>query len=223
MRLRAGEQRYFSLVLADREPLISMSRTVVLDAFERTVHFWRSWCANGRYDGAYAEAVERSALVLKLVTYARSGAVVAAPTASLPEEIGGVRNRDYRFCWLRDASMTLRAFVALGYYDEGARFLAWMLHSTRLSWPELRVLYDVYGETKLDERKLEWLPGYADSRPIRIGNDLRKQLQLDVFGEVIDAAFEYARRSGRALDNAMQRMLRGFGDTVCRRWREPDA
>ena len=221
-RLAAGERRYFSLTFADREPLVSMPAAAAARALERTVRFWQSWCATCRYDGPYREAVLRSALVLKLMTYAPSGAVVAAPTTSLPEKIGGVRNWDYRYCWLRDASMTLRAFVALGYYDEGSRFLAWMLHSTRLSWPELHVLYDVYGETGLKERTLDGVTGYANSRPVRVGNEARAQLQLDVYGEVIDAAFEYARRAGRRFDDATQKMLRGFGATVCRRWREPD-
>jgi len=222
VRLAAGERRYFSLSFADREPLVSMSPPAAARALERTVQFWQSWCARCRYQGPYREAVMRSALVLKLMAYAPSGAVVAAPTTSLPEKIGGVRNWDYRYCWLRDASMTLRAFVALGYYEEGSRFLAWMLHSTRLSWPELHVLYDVYGETELKERTLAGVAGYAGSRPVRVGNEARAQLQLDVYGEVIDAAFEYARRSQRQFDRATQRMLRGFGTTVCRRWREPD-
>jgi GH15 family glucan-1,4-alpha-glucosidase len=139
----------------------------------------------------------------------------------LPERIGGERNWDYRYCWLRDASLTLRALFALGYNEEALAFVDWMLHSTRLTRPELQVLYSVYGEARLPESTLCHLEGYAGSRPVRIGNDAHGQLQLDVYGEVLDAVYRFARRGGR-FDRETARLLEGLGRTVCRRWREPD-
>jgi GH15 family glucan-1,4-alpha-glucosidase len=221
-RLRRGERRYLSLVYSHGEPAVIPSfggeaeRKIGL-----TIGWWREWATRCRYAGPYRTAVVRSALALKLLTYAPSGAVVAAPTTSLPERIGGIRNWDYRYCWLRDASLTLQALIDLGYGEEAQAFLAWMLDSTRLTWPELRVLYDVHGETRLRERELAHLAGYGASRPVRIGNDAENQLQLDVYGEVVDAAFEFVRRGGR-LDGPTARLLVGLGKTVVRRWREPD-
>jgi GH15 family glucan-1,4-alpha-glucosidase len=159
--------------------------------------------------------------------------VIAAPTTSLPEEIGGSRNWDYRYCWLRDASWTLTAFFDLGFRDEGQAFFSWLLYATRMRTAEpashrwtprlriLNVLYDVHGEVRLGERELPWLEGYAGSRPVRIGNGAHGQLQLDIFGEVAQAAFEYVERGG-TLDAPEGRLLRQLGETVSRLWREPD-
>jgi GH15 family glucan-1,4-alpha-glucosidase len=220
--IAAGERKHLSLVYSTDAPgVIPLLQDAARDKVERSIRWWRDWANRGTYDGPYRDAVMRSALVLKLMTYAPSGAVVAAPTTSLPEEIGGVRNWDYRYCWLRDASLTLRALFDLGYAEEAEAYLSWILHATRLTWPELQVLYDVFGEAHLPESELPHLSGYANSRPVRVGNDAHGQLQLDVYGEVIDAVTCFVARGGR-IDRDTARMLTGLGETICRRWREPD-
>ncbi len=220
--IRAGEQYSLSLSYTQEAPaVIPPLGQFTRERVERSARWWRAWANSFSYDGPYDEMVLRSALVLKLLAYAPSGAVVAAPTTSLPERIGGVRNWDYRYCWLRDASFTLRALLDVGFHDEAHAFLGWILHATRLTQPELRVIYDVFGWTDLPERTLHHLEGYAGSRPVRVGNAAHDQLQLDIYGEVIDAVARYAR-GGVRFDKDTQRLLRGFGDTVCRRWREPD-
>jgi GH15 family glucan-1,4-alpha-glucosidase len=222
VRIRTGERKYLSLTYSREAPaVIAPLGEAARERIERTVRWWQGWANRCTYEGPYRDAVVRSALALKLMTYAPSGALVAAPTTSLPEAIGGVRNWDYRYCWLRDASFTLRALYALGYREEAEAFDGWVLHATRLTWPELHILYDVFGEAKLPERELPHLEGYAGSRPVRIGNDAQGQFQLDLYGEVVDAAAQFAKRGGR-FDRDTSRMLDGLGRTVCRRWREPD-
>jgi GH15 family glucan-1,4-alpha-glucosidase len=221
-RIRIGERKYLSLTYSREAPaVIAPLGEAARERIERTVRWWQEWANRCTYDGPYRDVVVRSALALKLMTYAPSGALVAAPTTSLPETIGGVRNWDYRYCWLRDASFTLRALYALGYREEAEAYIGWLLHATRLTWPELQVLYDVFGEARLPERELVHLEGYAGSRPVRIGNDAQGQLQLDVYGEVINGTARFLDRGGR-FDRDTSRMLDGLGRTVCRRWREPD-
>ncbi|MDX1654251.1 MAG: glycoside hydrolase family 15 protein [Candidatus Competibacteraceae bacterium] len=217
-----GQRHYLSLGYTCRDvAAIAPLGTEADTRLEATLAWWRDWGVACRYQGPYREAVVRSALTLKLMTYSLSGAVVAAPTTSLPEWIGGGRNWDYRYCWLRDAALILEAFMELGYRHEAAAFLDWLLHATRLTWPRLKVLYDVYGEVHLPEQELGHLEGYRHSRPVRLGNDAREQLQLDVYGAVIHAALGFIRLGGR-LGRAEARVLEGFGRTVRRCWREPD-
>jgi GH15 family glucan-1,4-alpha-glucosidase len=220
--LRAGERRFVSLVGAEGGPaVLPPLGHAAQRSIDCTVTWWQNWAGRCHYHGAHRDAVLRSALTLKLMCYAPSGAVVAAPTTSLPEYLGGVRNWDYRYCWLRDASLTLQALFDLGYHAEAEAFVSWLIQATRLSRPELRIMYDVYGETRLRERELPHLDGFAGSRPVRIGNGARSQLQLDVYGEVLHAVYEFVLRGGR-LDRSTAGMLVGLGNTVCRRWREPD-
>jgi GH15 family glucan-1,4-alpha-glucosidase len=225
-KLAAGERRFVSLSSVTAEPAVFLPLGAAAAArLARSLTWWEDWSAGCRYAGPWAEEVLRSLLTLKLLTYAPSGAVVAAPTTSLPEEIGGSRNWDYRYCWLRDTSWTLTSFFDLGLPAEGEAFFSWLLYATRVrSAPHLRilnVLYDVYGRTRKGEREVPWLEGYAGSRPVRLGNGAARQLQLDVFGEVVLAAYEYVERGG-ILDPLEGRLLRQLGDTVRRLWREPD-
>lgn len=220
--LRAGDVRHLSLTFEDEwvaalPPLGPHAR----DAIQRSVDWWRDWASRLTYEGPCREAVLRSALALKLLVYAPSGAILAAPTTSLPERLGGGLNWDYRFCWLRDAALTMRALFGLGFVEEAEAFLSWLLHSTRLTQPELRILYDVHGNKPKPERTLPHLAGHAGSRPVRIGNAAIDQLQLDVYGEVIDAAAQFVRQGG-TLDRETQRMLRSFGEYVCRHWSQAD-
>jgi GH15 family glucan-1,4-alpha-glucosidase len=220
--MRAGEKHYFSLSYVQNDvgviPPLGEQAEYRLRC---TQDWWRRWSDSCRYEGPYRKQVMRSAITLKLLHYSLSGAVVAAPTSSLPEAVGADRNWDYRFCWLRDASITLRAFNGIGYYYEGEAFLDWLLHATRLTLPRLQVVYDIFGETELRETALPHLEGYRGSRPVRIGNGAHPQRQLDVYGNVIAAAAEHARCGG-GLDRYDQHLLLQLGDTIRREWRLPD-
>jgi GH15 family glucan-1,4-alpha-glucosidase len=221
-RIRAGDRRFLSLGYAKGDiAVFAPLGSAATRRCEATVKWWSGWANQCRYEGPYRDAVRRSALTLKMLTHAISGAVVAAPTTSLPETIGGERNWDYRYCWLRDAALTMRAFTGLGYMDEARRFLDWLLHTTRLTWPELQIVYDIYGRPELPETELTHWRGHRESRPVRIGNAAQKQLQLDVYGNVLFAARNFAEAGGE-LRWTEARLLRGFGESVCRLWREPD-
>jgi GH15 family glucan-1,4-alpha-glucosidase len=220
--LRAGDRRSLSLAhTADAPQVFPALGKAVERRIELTCHWWNAWCETCTYDGPYRTHVLRSALALKLLTFAPSGAVVAAPTTSLPECIGGVRNWDYRYCWLRDASMTFRALNDLGFEDEARAFLSWLMHATWLSQPKMKVMYDVWGETRLPERELEHLRGYKDSKPVRAGNAAADQVQLDVYGALADSVFEHVSRGGM-LSHSAQRLMSGIGRVVSTLWREPD-
>ncbi len=221
-RLRAGERAQFSLSYTEDAPaVLPYLGEKATERIRTSQRWWEEWAARAKYGGPYREAVIRSALILKLLTYASSGAVIAAATSSLPERIGADLNWDYRYCWLRDASLTVRALIGLGYWEEAHAFLSWMLHATRLTQPELRIVYTVFGENAPQERELHYLQGYLDSRPVRIGNEARSQLQLDVYGEVVDAAAQFAFH-GHRFDRVTQRVLINIGKFVAANWRCPD-
>ncbi|WP_225769815.1 glycoside hydrolase family 15 protein [Inquilinus sp. Marseille-Q2685] len=190
-------------------------------SLRQTEEFWRSWAERCRYEGPWAEIVVRSHIVLKALTFAPTGGIVAAPTTSLPERIGGVRNWDYRFCWLRDATFALLSLMNAGYFDEAKAWRDWLLRAVAAGPTKIQSLYGLNGERRLTELELSWLPGYEGSRPVRIGNAAHHQLQLDVFGEVMDALYQ-ARTGGLAADEtswALQRALVGHLEAI---WSEPD-
>jgi GH15 family glucan-1,4-alpha-glucosidase len=220
--LRAGESLRFSFSYSEEAPAVLTPVDTSLDArIEHSISAWQHWGRYANYDGAHRDTVVRSALALKLLTYAPSGAIIAAPTTSLPERIGGELNWDYRYCWLRDASFTIRALLELGYWAEAEDFLDWMLQATRLTQPKLKIMYSVYGDKAPVERELKHLSGYRGSLPVRVGNAARDQLQLDVYGEVVDAATQFAFHGGH-LDREMQKTLMGLGNYVADNWDQPD-
>ncbi|MFF9071499.1 glycoside hydrolase family 15 protein [Streptomyces sp. NPDC014872] len=191
------------------------------EALENTLAGWTEWSATCRYRGPYREAVIRSLITLKALTYGPTGGIVAAPTTSLPEEIGGVRNWDYRFCWLRDSTLTLGALISAGYLEEAAAWRDWLLRAVAGDPADLQIMYGLSGERRLPEAELPWLRGYENSAPVRIGNAAVRQRQLDVYGEVIDS-LRLAREAG--LDDqphawSLQLSLLGFLEST---WREPD-
>ncbi|GCE16412.1 glycoside hydrolase family 15 protein [Dictyobacter kobayashii] len=193
-----------------------------------TLHAWRKWIAGSSYQGPYAEWVERSALALKLMTYAPTGAIVAAPTTSLPEHLGGVRNWDYRFTWLRDATFTLYAFNVLGFTEEARAFTHWLRRLSYANGEDLQIMYGIRGERDLTEFELHHLSGYCNSSPVRIGNGAAEQKQMDVFGEVLDCIHLYRRqgcfeRYGETLEGPLWSMMRMLVDHVCAHWQESDS
>jgi alpha,alpha-trehalase len=198
------------------------------EALTHTLRCWQTWVKHSTYQGRYAELVQRSTLVLKMMTYAPTGAIVAAPTTSLPEELGMVRNWDYRYTWLRDATFTLYALGALGYTEEAHAFTYWLRRLSYSSGDDLQIMYGIRGERDLVERELPHLSGYRSSRPVRIGNGAAHQKQMDVFGEVLDCIHFYRRqgcfeRYGEALDGPMWEMMRTLVEHVCAHWDEPDS
>jgi GH15 family glucan-1,4-alpha-glucosidase len=234
--LHEGERLFFILAV-ERSPQAAQ-RLIEEELSQRdfeaellhSVQCWREWitgCTNCHYQGPYAQWVERSALVLKLMTYAPTGAIVAAPTTSLPEDLGGVRNWDYRFTWLRDATFTLYAFYVLGFTEEAHAFMHWLCHLSYADGEDLQIMYGIRGERELTEQVLPHLNGYRGSHPVRIGNGAAKQKQLDIFGEILDSIHLYHRQEcidcpREMLEGPLWAMTHSLVEHVCTHWQQPD-
>jgi GH15 family glucan-1,4-alpha-glucosidase len=190
-------------------------------AYHDTCEYWDEWLVPCTFGGRYADAVFRSLMVLKAMTYGPTGGIVAAPTTSLPEQIGGVRNWDYRYCWLRDASFALAALVGNGFVEEAGSWRAWLLRAVAGDPEDIQIMYGPAGERRLLEFELPWLEGYEGSQPVRIGNGASTQFQLDVYGEVADVLYQ-ARRRGLAGDDNAWALLRHLLESLETRWHEPD-
>ncbi|MCF0081878.1 glycoside hydrolase family 15 protein [Streptomyces lomondensis] len=218
--VRKGEKVAFVLTWhPSHEP-----RPPLVDPFEalrHSVEDWRAWASRCRYDGPYRDAVVRSLITLKALTYAPTGGIVAAATTSLPEEPGGVRNWDYRYCWLRDSTLTLGALLAAGYQEEAEAWRNWLLRAVAGDPADLQIMYGLAGERRLPEFELPWLSGFDESTPVRIGNDAVNQLQLDVYGEVMDS-LSLARESGLSPQPDVWALQTALLDFLRTHWRQPD-
>ena len=201
----------------------SSAEQYVPASFKETLNYWRNWISHSRYTGRWREEVNRSALVLKLLTYKPTGSIVAAPTFGLPEEIGGERNWDYRFTWIRDASFTLYGLIRLGFTEEAGEFMNWIEARCGELGPDgsLQVMYGVDGRHDLDEETLSHLEGYRGSSPVRVGNAAYKQLQLDIYGELLDAVYLYDK-FGNPISYGLWRNLTQLLDWVCKNWEQAD-
>ncbi len=218
--VEAGEKVAFVLTWhpshEPRPPLVDP-----YEALRHSVEDWRAWVSHCRYDGPYRDAVVRSLITLKALIYAPTGGIVAAPTTSLPELVGGVRNWDYRYCWLRDSTLTLGALLSAGYQDEAVAWRDWLVRAVAGDPADLRIMYGLAGERRLPEYELPWLPGFRGSAPVRTGNDAAQQLQLDVYGEVMNS-LSLARASGLPPERHVWRLQCALMDFLKTAWREPD-
>src|SRR5207302_2134332 len=190
-------------------------------ALRDTEKYWKDWAGCCEHPGKWKDAVVRSLIILKGLTYAPTGGIVAAATTSLPEKIGGVRNWDYRYCWLRDATFTLFAFLRVGYHDEARSWRHWLLRAIAGSASQMQILYGVSGERRLPELELSWLPGYEKSAPVRTGNAASNQFQLDVYGEIASSMY-HAQCAGIAAERPAWDLLISLMDFLEKNWQRPD-
>ena len=218
--VKAGETVPF--VLTDQASHLPLPAPVDPQAaLQETETLWREWLAKTCVDGPYAEATRRSLITLKALTYAPTGGLVAAPTTSLPEQFGGERNWDYRFCWIRDATLTLLAMMNAGYYEEAAAWRDWLQRAVAGDPAVMQIMYGIGGERRLTEWTADWLAGHAGSKPVRVGNAAHQQFQLDVYGELMDT-FHQARRGGLETTKAGWDLQLALVDHVAKVWNEPD-
>jgi GH15 family glucan-1,4-alpha-glucosidase len=220
--LEDGARALLVLGADHQEPLVFPSRDEAERRLDATTEFWQRWAGERTYDGPWRDEVLRSALALKLLVYAPSGAYVAAPTTSLPETPGGGRNWDYRYCWVRDSAFAVDALLELGCKEEAHAYLWWLLHASQLTHPKLQVLYTLDGGKEADERDLP-LAGYAGARPVRVGNGAAGQLQLDVYGDLFEMVWLYVCHAGNELDRDTGKRLAKTADLVADSWREKDS
>ncbi|WP_432922345.1 glycoside hydrolase family 15 protein [Microbispora sp. CA-135349] len=231
--LRGGDYRHeatFTVTAGQRVPFVftwhpshqpEPERIDPLEQLTETRLLWEEWVSRCGYRGPWREAMVRSLITLKALTYSPTGGIVAAPTTSLPEHLGGVRNWDYRYCWLRDAAMTLDALTGAGYVEEAAAWRSWLLRAIAGRPEDVQVLYGVAGERRLPEMTLDWLPGYENSAPVRIGNGAATQLQLDIYGEFVDALYQ-ARKQGMTPDNHAWALVTKVMEFFEHNWDQPD-
>jgi GH15 family glucan-1,4-alpha-glucosidase len=224
--LSAGESATFVLERIGEDGMPRRhSEDHTRELFEQTVDYWRRWLAKSRYQGRWREMVHRSALTLKLLTYQPTGAIVAAPTTSLPEQLGGERNWDYRYTWIRDAAFSLYALLRLGFPDEAESFMGWLTERFREGKKHaagpLQIMYGIDGRSELDEIVLEHLSGYRNSYPVRIGNGAADQLQLDIYGELIDSVYLYNKYGKPVYHDAWEDLQR-IVEWLCENWDNPD-
>jgi GH15 family glucan-1,4-alpha-glucosidase len=220
-RLRAGERALLSVTASHHEPLVLPAPEETERRLDATTAFWVRWAEGRRYSGPWSDSVLRSALALKLLVFAPSGAVAAAPTTSLPEELHGDRNWDYRFCWVRDSAFTLGALLSIGCGTEARAFFSWLMHASQITRPRLRVLYRLDGRESRRERTLP-LAGDMDSTPVRIGNAAADQLQLDMYGGLLQTVWLYVQ-AGEPLDRDTARRVADVADYVAGIWSQPDS
>ena len=219
-KVRAGQRVGFSLEYFAAHLAPPPQQVDIEDALVRADRFWREWLARCTYSGRWRDAVTRSLLTLKALTYAPSGGIVAAGTTSLPEELQNVRNWDYRFCWLRDSTLTLDALMRAGYMDEAKAWRDWLIRAAFGAPDQLQIMYGVAGEDRLTEVELPWLAGYEQSRPVRIGNGAYDQFQLDIYGETLNALYD-ARRLGLPTIGMWDELM-ALIDFVEKSWQRPD-
>ncbi|MBN2008529.1 glycoside hydrolase family 15 protein [candidate division KSB1 bacterium] len=223
--LHEGEQASFVLM----EGTVETAKTIRIDYLNtdsllfETIRYWRAWISHTSYSGRWREMVHRAALVLKLLTFKPTGAIIAAPTTSLPETLGGVRNWDYRFTWIRDSAYTLYGLMRIGFTEEAASFMHWLEQRCEEMNPDgsIQIMYGINGEHQLDEQILSHLKGYRNSSPVRIGNGAFNQLQLDIYGELLDTIYLY-NKYGEPISYRLWMYVSKMLDYVCKHWRQPD-
>ena len=233
VRLRGKEQKTLAEFIIEEGEIVPFTLTHQgshlplpetidpLRARDRTIQQWQEWSSRSNYKGPWRAVVQRSLITLKALTYRPTGGIVAAPTTSLPEKIGGVRNWDYRYCWLRDATLTLLALMQTGCYEEAEHWRRWLLRAVAGSPEQMQIMYGIAGERRLSEWVVPWLPGYENSRPVRIGNAAAGQLQLDVYGEIMDALYQ-GRQGELRSDKTVWGLQVALTKHLEKAWREPD-